>query len=51
MSMAPSLKRDMASMSGAGSDKIYIAIFVLSRNLLLCDFWFRDEGRFSLNGH
>lgn len=35
MSMAPSLKRGMASMSGAGSDKIYIAIFVLSRNLLL----------------
>lgn len=35
MSMAPSLKRGMASMSGAGSDKIYIAIFVFSRNLLL----------------
>lgn len=35
MSMAPSLKRGMASMSGAESDKIYIAIFVFSRNLLL----------------
>ena len=35
MSMAPSLKRGMASMSGAGSDKICIAIFVFSRNLLL----------------
>lgn len=35
MSMAPSLKRGMANMSGVGSDKIYIAVFVLSRNLLL----------------
>lgn len=30
MSMAPSSKRGMASMSGVGSDKIPIAVFVLS---------------------
>lgn len=30
MSMAPSSKRGMASMSGTGSDKISIAFFVLS---------------------
>ena len=35
ISMAPSSKRGMASMSGVGSDKISIAVFVLSRNLLL----------------
>lgn len=30
MSMAPSSKRGMASMFGVGSDKIFIAVFVLS---------------------
>lgn len=30
ISMAPSSKRGMASMSGVGSDKISIAVFVLS---------------------
>lgn len=36
ISMAPSSKRGMASMSGIGSDKISVAVFVLSQNLLLC---------------
>lgn len=35
MSMAPSPNRGMASMSGVGSNKITIAVFVLSQNLLL----------------
>ena len=35
ISMAPPSKRDMASMSGVGSDKISVAVFVLSQNLLL----------------
>ena len=35
MSMPPSSKRGMASMSGDGPDKISAAVFVLSQNLLL----------------
>ena len=35
MPIARSLKRGMASMPGVGSDKISIAVFVLSRDLLL----------------
>lgn len=35
ISMAPSSKRGLASMSGVGSDKISVAVFVLSQNLLL----------------
>lgn len=35
MSMTPSSKRGMASMSGVGSDKISIEVLVLSQNLLL----------------
>lgn len=38
MSMAPSSKRGMASMSGVRSDKISVAVYVLSRNLLLWSF-------------
>ena len=35
MPMAPSSKRGMASMSGVESNKICVAVFVLSQNLLL----------------
>lgn len=35
MSMAPSSKRGMASMSGVGPDKIPVTVFVLSQKLLL----------------
>ena len=35
MSMAPSSGRGMAGMSGVGSDKIPVAVSVLSQNLLL----------------
>lgn len=38
MSMTPSSNRDMASISGVGSDKISAVVFVLSQNLLLWRF-------------
>lgn len=46
MSMAPPSKRGMASMSGVGSDKIPVAVFVLSQNLLLWRFQNLGRGPF-----
>ena len=41
--VAPSSKWGMASMSSVGSDKISVAVFVLSQNLLM--WWFQIPGR------